>query len=119
MMEIIAIQRCAAKRSGSRSNTMLSRRWRLNPAKRRSTTHLIPLGRKCPSRIPPGETETWMSCASAAVANGAPVKPLSQDVPAVTAAGAGRRRAEGGGRSAVLGVLVRSISPTSHFAYKL
>src|SRR3954468_12423208 len=36
-----------------------------------------PAGRKCPSRVPPGETETWMSCASAAVANGTPVKPLS------------------------------------------
>ena len=54
MMEIIAIQMCAAKRSGARSNTMLSRRQRLNQAKRRSTTHLIPLGRKRSSRVPAG-----------------------------------------------------------------
>src|ERR687886_370243 len=31
----------------------------------------MPLGRKRPSRVPPGETETWMSCASAAAAKGA------------------------------------------------
>src|SRR5215213_5341247 len=37
----------------------------------------MPFGRKRPSRVPPGETATWMSCSSAAAAKGAPLKPLS------------------------------------------
>src|SRR5215210_4099892 len=77
MMAIIAIQMCAGKRSGSRSYTMVSRRSRLNQANSRSTTPLIPFGRNCPSRGPAGESETWMSCMSAAEAKGAPLKPLS------------------------------------------
>src|SRR5215218_4880173 len=37
----------------------------------------MPFGRKRPSRVPPGETETWMSCSRAAAAKGAPLKLLS------------------------------------------
>src|SRR5215213_595443 len=40
----------------------------------------MPVGRKRPSRVPPGETETWMACASAAAANGAPLNPLSPSI---------------------------------------
>src|SRR4051794_21163834 len=37
----------------------------------------MPVGRKRPSQVPPGETETWMSGPSAAAANGAPLNPPS------------------------------------------
>jgi hypothetical protein len=48
MMEIMAIQMCAVKRSGARSYTMLSRRYRLIQANSRSTNPADPVWKEAP-----------------------------------------------------------------------